>query len=93
MWPRSLASRNRKRPRKHTHRNRVISFRVWLSYAERYLLKNDNVITVSSNVPVACAVADIKILRLAYEPKAEERYFPEPLHLAAIAQLPRVNAS
>jgi hypothetical protein len=28
--------------------------------------------TVAANVPVACAVADIKILPLAYEPKAEE---------------------
>ena len=68
-----------------------MSFRVWLSYAERNLLENENVITVSSNVLVACAVADIKILPLAYEPKAEERYFTEPLHLAAIAQLPRVS--
>ena len=46
-----------------------------------------------ANVPVACAVAEIKILPLAYEPKAEERYLPEPLHLAAIAQLPRVSGS
>ena len=29
--------------------------------------------TMRHNVPVACAVADIKILPLAYEPKAEER--------------------
>jgi len=41
---------------------------------------------------VACAVADIKVLPLAYEPKAEERYLLEPLHFAAIAQLPRVCA-
>jgi hypothetical protein len=27
---------------------------------------------MTHNVPVACAVADIKILPLAYEPKAEE---------------------
>ena len=46
---------------------------------------------VTANVPVACAVADIKILPLAYEPKAEERYLPEPLQTAAIAQLPPVS--
>ena len=38
MWPRNL-----------THRNRVISFREWLSNAERYLLENENVMTVSAN--------------------------------------------
>jgi hypothetical protein len=48
---------------------------------------------VTPNVPVACAVADIKILPLDYEPKAEESYLPEPLHKAAIAQLPRVGGS
>jgi len=48
---------------------------------------------MSVNVPVACAVADIKILPLAYEPKAEERYLPETLHAAAIAQLPPVSSS
>ena len=42
---------------------------------------------------VACAVADIKILPLAYEPKAEESYLSEPSHAAAIAQLPRVGGS
>jgi len=45
---------------------------------------------VSCNGSVACAVAEIKILPLAHEDKAEERYLPEPLHLAAIAQLPPV---
>ena len=60
MWPRNLASRYRKRPRKQTHRNRVISFREWLSYAERYLLEVENVITVSSNVQAACVSGDFK---------------------------------
>jgi hypothetical protein len=46
---------------------------------------------MAANVPVACAVAEIKILPLAYEPKAEERYLLEPLYAAAIAQLPRVG--
>ena len=77
MWPRNLASRYRKRPRKHTHRNRVISFREWLSYAERYLLEVENVITVSSNGLVACAVAELKVGRLMEVPKVERTYLPE----------------
>ena len=93
MWPRNLASRYRKRPRKHTHRNRVISFREWLSYAERYLLEVENVITVSSNVLVACAVAELKVGSLMKVPKVKRTYLFEPLHKAAIAQLPRVRAS
>ena len=93
MWPRSLASRYRKRPRKHTHRNRVISFRVWLSYAERNLLENENMITVSSNVLLACAVAELKVGSLMKVPKVKRTYLLEPLHKAAIAQLPRVRAS
>ena len=93
MWPRSLASRYRKWPRKHTHRNRVMSFRVWLSYAERYLLENENVITVSSNGLVACVVAELKLGSLMEVPKVERTYLLEPLHKAAIAQLPRVRAS
>ena len=93
MWPRNLASRYRKRPRKQTHRNRVISFREWLSYAERYLLEVENVITVSSNGLVACAVAELKVGSLLKVPKVERTYLLEPLHKAAIAQLPRVRAS
>ena len=93
MWPRNLASRYRKRPRKQTHRNRVISFREWLSYAERYLLEVENVITVSSNGLVACEVAELKVRSLMKVPKVVRTYLLEPLHKAAIAQLPRVRAS
>ena len=93
MWPRNLASRYRKRPRKQTHRNRVISFREWLSYAERYLLEVENVITVSSNGLVACEVAELKVRSLMKVPKVVRTYLLEPLHKAAIAQLPRVSTS
>jgi hypothetical protein len=93
VWPRNLASRYRKRPRKQTHRNRVISFREWLSYAERYLLEVENVITVSSNGLVACEVAELKVRSLMKVPKVVRTYLLEPLHKAAIAQLPRVSTS
>ena len=57
------------------------------------MLENENVITVSSNGLVACAVAELKVGSLMEVPKVERTYLPEPLHKAAIAQLPRVRAS
>ena len=49
--------------------------------------------TVSANGLVACAVAELKVGSLMEVPKVERTYLPEPLHKAAIAQLPRVRAS
>ena len=50
-------------------------------------------ITMRSNGLVACAVAELKVGSLMEVPKVERTYLPEPLHKAAIAQLPRVRAS
>ena len=49
--------------------------------------------TVSANGLVACAVAELKVGSLMEVPKVERTYLLEPLHKAAIAQLPRVRAS
>ena len=57
------------------------------------MLENENMITVSSNGLVACAVAELKVGSLIEVPKVERTYLLEPLHKAAIAQLPRVRAS
>jgi hypothetical protein len=48
---------------------------------------------VADNVSVACAVAKLKVGSLMKVPKVERTYLLEPLHKAAIAQLPRVRAS
>ena len=48
---------------------------------------------IAGNGLVACAVAELKVRSLMQVPKVERTYLLEPLHKAAIAQLPRVNAS
>ena len=45
------------------------------------------------NVLVACAVAELKVGSLMEVPKVKRTYLLEPLHKAAIAQLPRVSTS
>ena len=57
------------------------------------MLENENVMTVSANVSVACAVAELKVGSLMEVPKIERTYLLEPLHKAAISQLPRVSTS
>ena len=49
--------------------------------------------TVSANGLVACAVAELKVGSLMKVPKVKRTYLFEPLHKAAIAQLPRVSTS
>ena len=49
--------------------------------------------SIAPNGLVACAVAELKVRSLMQVPKVERTYLLEPLHKAAIAQLPRVNAS
>jgi len=49
--------------------------------------------TVSANGLVACAVAELKVGSLMKVRKVERTYLLEPLHKAAIAQLPRVSTS
>ena len=44
-----------------------------------------------SNGLVACAVAELKVGSLMEVPKVERTYLLEPLHAAAIAQLPPVS--
>ena len=49
--------------------------------------------TITGNGLVACVVAELKVGSLMEVPKVERTYLLEPLHKAAIAQLPRVRAS
>ena len=46
--------------------------------------------SLATNGLVACAVAELKVGSLMKVPKIVRTYLPEPLHKAAIAQLPRV---
>ena len=46
--------------------------------------------SLATNGLVACAVAELKVGSLMKVPKVERTYLLEPLHKAAIAQLPRV---
>jgi hypothetical protein len=48
---------------------------------------------VTANGLVACEVAELKVRSLMKVPKVVRTYLLEPLHKAAIAQLPRVRAS
>jgi hypothetical protein len=48
---------------------------------------------VAGNGLVACAVAELKVGSLMKVRKVERTYLLEPLHKAAIAQLPRVTGS
>ena len=48
---------------------------------------------VADNLLVACAVAELKVGSLMEVPKVERTYLLEPLHKAAIAQLPGVRSS
>ena len=50
-------------------------------------------VKLAANGWVACAVAELKVGSLMQVPKVERTYLLEPLHKAAIAQLPRVRAS
>jgi hypothetical protein len=43
--------------------------------------------TLSANVSVACALAELKVGSLMEVPKVERIYLLEPLHKAVIAQL------
>ena len=56
-------------------------------------MRERNSDSMSVNGLVACAVAELKVGSLLKVPKVERTYLLEPLHKAAIAQLPRVRAS
>ena len=56
-------------------------------------MRERNSDAMSVNGLVACAVAELKVGRLMEVPKVKRTYLFEPLHKAAIAQLPRVRAS
>ena len=56
-------------------------------------MRERNSDAMSVNVSVACAVAELKVGSLMEVPKVERTYLLEPLHKAAIAQLPRVSTS